>query len=407
MAIILFAVFIDLVGFGLIVPILPFLTLKFGYSPLVGTALVAMYAVMTFVSGPFWGRLSDRIGRKKALAMTFFGGTLSYMTLAFADSIWLLFAARAMSGAMAGNVGIVMAAVADMTEPENRGKYMGYIGAAFGLGFAVGPGLGGLLAADGDDVSILLPGLIAAGLSFTAMVLTLFLMRETYKPSKAAEDTTPVPPWTEVLRGEGKVLLFVMFVIVAIGQSAHFSITPFWLEAVKGWTVSEVGLLLMAVGLMVALMQSSAIGPLFKAVGEVNALAIGTAVFIGASMMLVLGGGHTITVFVGFPLLMSGLTLAFPALNSLLSRSTDTRLQGTALGISNGMSALGRVIGPLLSGLLFTADTPSAPYVLIAAMGVIILIWALFLADRTEGDTDQSDPNLSAAADTSAGRDTA
>ncbi len=385
MAVILFAVFIDLVGFGLIVPILPFLTLEFGYSPLVGTALVSTYSVMTFLSGPLWGRLSDRIGRKRALAMTFMGGTLSYATLAFADSIEVLFIARAMSGAMAGNVGIVMAAVADVTEPSTRGRYMGYIGAAFGLGFAVGPGLGGLLAGAGDEVSIMLPGLVAAGLSFTAMVLTLVLMKETY-PARDETDTTtaPVPPWTEVLKGPGQLLLFAMFIVVAIGQSIHFSITPFWLEAVMGWTVGQVGLLLMSIGLAVAFMQSFAIGPLFRAIGEVRSLALGAVVYTLASLGLVMGDGSLISVLVGFPLLMSGLTIAFPALNSLLSRTTDTRLQGTALGLSNGLSALGRVVGPLGAGLMFVPSAPSTPFLAIVGIGAVIIIWSLFFARQPE-----------------------
>lgn len=141
MPVIIFAVFIDLLGFGIIIPILPFLTLKYGGDAFIGAALMSIYSLATFAAGPIWGRLSDRIGRRPALAATFFGSTIAYIMLAMSDSLVMLFVARAMSGMMAGNVGIAMAAMADLTDEKNRGRAMGLIGASFGLGFAFGPSL--------------------------------------------------------------------------------------------------------------------------------------------------------------------------------------------------------------------------------------------------------------------------
>lgn len=382
MAVILFAVFIDLVGFGLIVPILPFLTLKYGGDPLIGTALVAIYSLAAFICGPLWGRLSDRLGRRPTLIMTFMGAALSYTTLAFADSLALLFLARAMSGAMAGNVGIVMAALSDMTDADNRGRVLGYMGAAFGLGFAIGPGLGGVLATLTDETSIMLPGLVAASLSFTAMLLCLFFMAETRDKPDASQEDTPLPHWSAVLKGKAIPALLSMFVFVAVAQSIHFSITPFWLEAVMGWDERQVGFLLMSIGLIVAAVQSFAIGPLFRWVGEVKSMVLGSGLSVVAALMLVAYPGDLLVTFGCFPLLMAGMTISFPALNSLISRMTDTRLQGTALGLSSGLSALGRVVGPLTAGALFSSATPGIPYLIIASIGVILCLWFAFFAKQ-------------------------
>ena len=390
MPVILFAVFIDLVGFGLIVPILPFLTMAYGGDALSGTALISIYSLMTFLSGPFWGRLSDKIGRRPALALTFAGGTLSYLTLAFSDSLAMLFFARAMSGAMAGNIGVVMAAVADMTDAENRGRAMGWIGGVFGLGFAVGPGLGGWLGTGDGTVSILLPGLVAAGLAFTAMLLTFFFVPETspghvasaasHGQENTGDSSEPAPGSLSrrdlLFKSPWRFLLFLMFVVTAIGQSVSFSITPFWAESTFGWSGSQVGVLLMAIGLCVAAVQTLAVGPLFRHLGEVRTISLGSIVSIAGCGLIIFGPSTPLVAILGFPLVMGGLTVAFPALNSLVSLRTDRHNQGVALGMSQGLSALGRIVGPLSAGAVFSTSAPGLPFVIVAATAVIAGGWA-------------------------------
>ena len=408
MIVVLLAVFVDLVGFGLIVPILPFLTMEYGGSAVSGAALVSIYSLFAFLSGPLWGRLSDRIGRRPALMMTFAGGTLSYLTLSFSDSLWMLFLARGLSGAMAGNVGIVMATMADLTTPLNRGRAMGFVGAAFALGFAVGPGLAAVLFSLTGQTSILLPGLVAASLSFSALLLTARYMPETAKlteesddgaeseasPSVAkggrADDALKPPQqqkrrgtWAQVVSSPRSALLMIMFVVMAIGQSVNFSITPFWLNAVLGWTVSEVGYLMMGVGLIIAFMQSIALAHLFRWFGEIGTILLGAICFTVASLSLWLGEAYPVLVFIALPLQMTGLTIAFPAMNGELSKRTDPKLQGTALGLSNGLAALGRVAGPLTGGFLFVGSAPTVPFLVVTAVGGCAIAWTL--VERSKG----------------------
>ncbi len=381
MPVILFAVFIDLLGFGIIVPILPFLTMKYGGDPLMGTALISIYSLTAFIMGPVWGRLSDKIGRRPALAFTFFGATIAYVALGFAESLLMLFIARAMSGASAGNIGIVMAAMADVSSEAERGKAMAKIGAAFGLGFAFGPGIGGVLSSvdANGDVNILYAGLTAAALSFTAMILTAIFVPETspHKQAVREEEAEPIPHWTSVIRQPGQLLLFAMFIITAVGQSISFSIAPFWANTMLNWDAEMVGYLMMMAGVCVFFLQMFAVGPLFKSVGEVRSLMIGVAVHIIGCLILVCCAPTTTTAVIGFPLVMGGLTIAFPALNSLVSRRTCKNLQGTALGISNGFSALGRIAGPVAAGTVFVANT-AAPFFIAIFAGGLVLLWAAF-----------------------------
>lgn len=390
MPVILLAIFIDLVGFGMIVPLLPFLTLQYGGDTFTGTALISVYALAAFSLGPILGRISDRVGRKPTLAVTFLGAALAYLLLAMSTSLWMVFVARAISGAMTGNIGIVMAVMADMTDEENRGKAMARIGGAFGLGFAFGPGLGGYLSSIGGETNIFLPGMAACGLSLLAMILTAIYVPETNPASvdpenerdtaATAKDATDVPSnrWQAIILVPDRLPLFIMFVVTAMGQSISFSIAPFWMAAVLNWTELEVGFILMAVGGLVFVFQVWLVGPLFKAIGEIRSLQLCSIFHIAGCLVIVFGPASVYTVAVGFPLVLGALSVSYPALNSLLSRRTDRRIQGAALGLSNGVSSLGRIAGPLAAGILFSASTPGAPFVVVTMIGLTIFGWAWF-----------------------------
>lgn len=393
---ILFAIFIDLIGFGIIVPILPFLvgpyvgTVGIGGFMLdeatLGAALFSTYSLTAFAAGPLWGRLSDRIGRRPALAATFFGATLSYVLLAFSDSLWMLFMARAFSGAMAGNVGIAMAAMADLTDENNRGRAMGLIGAVFGLGFAFGPFIGGILSGMSSHSAVLIPGLAAAGLSFAAMLLALRFMPETRGMDEEDEQgiDPKKPSWLSFLRNPAQAALFAMFIITSAGQIMAFTIMPFWTKDLLFWTQKEVGYLMGSIGLCIAAIQSMATGPLFKKLGELRALVLGAAVHLAGCAVIIFAPPSLTVAVVAFPLIMSGMTISFPALNSLLSRRTDRRHQGAALGLSSGISALGRVAGPLAAGLLYVKEAPEPLFQAIAVTSGILLVWSLWEIRRNK-----------------------
>jgi len=399
MPVILLAIFIDLVGFGMIVPILPFLTNAYGGDTLTGTTLISVYAFAAFVFGPMWGKVSDNIGRKPALAITFFGAALAYLLLAFSTTLWMVFLARAMSGAMTGNVGIVMAAMADMSDDASRGKALAKIGAAFGLGFAFGPGIGGYLSTVGGETSVFLPGIVACGLSLLAMILTAIYVPETNPSSisPASDDsladaetsapTTKETPavkklsdshWRSIILGPNRLSLFIMFIVTAVGQSVSFSIAPFWAESVLGWTAREVGYLLMGSGVFIFVVQIWAVDPLFRLIGEIRSLQLSSVFHIIGCLIIIFGPATPLTAAIGFPLVLGALTISYPALNSLLSRSTDRHIQGAALGLSNGFSAIGRIAGPIAAALFFSKAIPGAPFVFVAVIGVTIFGWSWY-----------------------------
>src|SRR5579875_2057278 len=183
MAILFLIVFIDLVGFGIVIPLLPYYALHFQATPLELTSLMACFSFAQFFASPFWGRLSDRVGRKPILMVSLGCSVLSYIWLGMANALWMLFAARLLAGAGAGNISSAQAYITDKTDEANRAKGMGMIGAAFGLGFTFGPAIGGLLAgANPTAASLARPAFAAACLSFIALVTALVLLKESLAP---------------------------------------------------------------------------------------------------------------------------------------------------------------------------------------------------------------------------------
>src|SRR3954462_521797 len=211
-------VFVDLVGFGLVIPLLPFYAERFTASPFQMTALFATFSLMSLLTAPLWGRLSDRVGRRPVLMASMAASTLAYGWMAFATQFWMLFAARAFAGACAGNIAAAQAYIADVTPPEKRARGMGMIGAAFGRGFIVGPVLGGLVA--GNDLKtadLQTPGLIAAALSAVAMLGAIFLLRESLSSPRGEERRGRLAALREALGQPilGRLLAVFFIVILA------------------------------------------------------------------------------------------------------------------------------------------------------------------------------------------------
>ena len=202
MAVLFLIVFVDLVGFGLVIPLLPFYAERFGASPLQMTLLFAVYSLMSMLAAPFWGRLSDRVGRRPVLMASMAAAALAYLWLGFASRLWMVFAARAFAGICAGNIAAAQAYIADVTPPEKRARGMGMIGAAFGLGFIIGPVIGGIVAgSDLKTADLQTPGFIAAGLSAAALLGVVVLLRESLSAaSRGREPRGRIAALREALR---------------------------------------------------------------------------------------------------------------------------------------------------------------------------------------------------------------
>ena len=375
MPVLFLIVFIDLVGFGIVLPLLPFYGEWFGASPDVVTLLMATYSLFQLVFSPIWGALSDRFGRRPVLLVSVAGSALSYVWLGFADALWMLFAARALAGATAGNIAAAQAYIADVTTPENRAKGMGLIGAAFGLGFIFGPALGGLLAGSEPDArSISWPAFAGAGLSALAWLGALLLLKESLPPERR-QAATSRPSRLSLLsqawrRPELKALLVVFFLMIFAfaGMETTFAL---WANRQVGWGPAQVGYLFAAVGVVGAVMQGTLAGPLTRRFGEARLLVAG-CLFIAAGLAALPLAASSIAVLPPSLLLAAGFSLAQPAINSLISKQAGVYEVGGIMGVAQSIGSLARVLGPVFAGQLFAALGHNAPYV--AGAGIMAAV---------------------------------
>jgi MFS transporter, DHA1 family, tetracycline resistance protein len=382
-------VLVDLIGFGIVIPLLPFYAEHFHAAPDLVTLLMATYSFMQFLFSPIWGRLSDRHGRKPILIVSLAGIALAYFWIGFADSLWQLFAARALAGAMAGNIGAAQAYIADVTTPEKRAQGMGLIGAAFGLGFILGPAIGGLLAGnDPANPHVLAPALASTGLSLAALLFALLFLPESLPRARRAQgDLEARPGRVSVLRASLRrpelrlsVLLFFLSTFVFAGMEATFAL---WSERSFHWGAEQNGYIFAYTGIIAAGVQGLLIRPLAPRLGE------GRLVVQGAAALCL--GLAVIPFATSLPLLLAamalialGAGLANPSLSSLISRAAGKETQGSVLGLSQSAASLARILGPAWAGLLFTLLGRNSAFVSGAAIMAVVLLLALGLPRRGE-----------------------
>lgn len=376
-------VFINLVGFGIVVPLLPFYGQTLDAPPWQVALMFSAYSLGQFFAEPFWGRLSDRIGRKPVLLMTVIANALGYLMLAFAPNIWLAIGIRLFTGLGAGNISTVQGYVADVTPPDLRAGRMGLIGAAFGLGFIVGPGLGGLLTRpDMGAIGYQLPIFVAAGLCVLAAVGIAVLLKESRVRADAA---APRPPFLGGVHDAvanpvvSRVLLVTL--IYMAGFSGMESTFGFWTEARYGWGAREVGLSFMAVGIVSTVCQGFLAGRLARRFGEARVLAIGCLIFGSGLVGQVLVGRLLPNGDVLVPVVMAfgafGMAVTMPNISALISRSVDPDRQGAMLGLNMAASSSARIFGPVAAGALFSAVGHDWPFLIGAALTVPAAVMAI------------------------------
>ena len=321
MPILFLIVFVDLVGFGLIIPLLPFYAERYAASPQQVTILIATFSFASMLAAPLWGMVSDRVGRRPVLMSSMAASSLAYLWLGFADSLWMLFAARALAGVCAGNIAAAAAYVADVTPPDKRARGMGLIGAAFGLGFIIGPAVGGIVA--GNDLAtadMLTPGLIASGLSFTAFLGVVLVLPESLRA--AARVAAPRNRITALLDALGRPVLsrlLVIFFLVILAFAGMESTFALWAMQQFGWGPAGVGYVFSYVGLLSAILQGGLIGPLARRFGEERLMMAGLAL-IAAGLLVLPFARDAVPLVVAVSGLALGMGAMQPSLNSLISR---------------------------------------------------------------------------------------
>lgn len=358
MAILFLIVFTDLVGFGLIIPLLPFYGEHFQATPAEVGALMAIYSLAQFIAAPLWGGLSDRVGRKPVLALSLLGSTLSYAWLAYSESLWMLFAARALGGFMAGNIATAFAYVADVTTPANRAKGMGIVGAAFGLGFIFGPAIGGVLAgADPMHADYRTPALIAAALSALAMMLTVLILPESLPQSvRQAHRAMPrADRWqalAQALRTPNVGRLIAIAFLATFVFAGIETTFAMWSRRRFGWGPEQNGYLFAFIGLISATVQGGLVGRLAKHFGEHRLVVAGAATLAIGILATPFASSVSLLAFTMLWVAV-GFGLMTPSLNSLVSLSVDAGVQGGTMGVTRSATTLARVLGPGWAGLLF------------------------------------------------------
>jgi MFS transporter, DHA1 family, tetracycline resistance protein len=378
MPILFLIVFVDLVGFGLVIPLLPFYAERFGASSLQMTLLFATYSLMAMLAAPLWGRLSDRIGRRPVLMASMAAAALAYLCLAVADSLWMVFLARAFAGACAGNIAAAHAYIADVSPPEARAKGMGMIGAAFGLGFIVGPAIGGLVA--GDDLAtadLHTPGLIAAGLSFAALLGVVLLLPESLAPGRGVATRGRLAGIRDALTRPGLRRLLAVFFLVILAFSGMETTFAWWAIAQFGWGPRSIGFVFFYVGILSALMQGGLIGPLTRRFGE-ERLMLGGLGLIALGLLLMPLARSLPLLLIALSALAIGMGAMQPSINSLISRRAGPEQQGEIMGVAQAVGSLSRVLGPIIAGALFEAFGRNSPFLL----GVVLVGGALLVGWR-------------------------
>ena len=387
MVILFLIVFIDLVGFGVIIPLLPFYGVHFGATPTEVTWMMACYSLAQFFFSPLLGRLSDRVGRRPVLLVSLVASVASYLWLGFANTLWMLFAARLLSGAGAGNIAAAQAYIADVTTPEARAKAMGLLGAAFGLGFTIGPALGGLVAgSDPSAADLSRPAFLAAALSALAFAVAFARLEETLAPQAGHEASRPSRlrlARTVLARPTLRQLILLFF--VAISAFAAMETTyALWTNSAFGWGPAQVGAVFLYVGTVLVIVQALLIGRLSRRFGEARLVIAGSALItlglIGLPFALTLP-----RLMVVNTLLPLGMALLSPSINSLISKEAAADERGGILGVAQSAGSLARIVGPALAGPLFSAYGRDAPYYAGAAIMLLVVAMALRLPRATLG----------------------
>ena len=372
-------VFIDLVGFGLVIPLLPFYALRFGGPPQEVTLLLAIYSLMQLFAAPLWGRLSDRVGRRPVLMISMAASVLAYLWIGSATAMWMLFAARALAGACAGNIAAAQAYIADITKPEERAKGMGLIGAAFGLGFIIGPALGGLLAGNNPATAdIETPAWVAAGLSFLALWGVILFLPESLpadlRGMHGGSRSRLKAIWNVLGRPvlSRLILIFFLVILAFAGMESTFAL---WAIEQFGWGPGQVGYVFAYIGVLSAILQGGLIGRLARRFGEERLLRCGLAL-IGAGLLAMLFAHSIPRLAFAVSALALGMGLTQPSLNSLISRRAGREEQGEVLGVSQSVGSLSRVLGPAVTGFLFAQFGRYAAFF----WGAVLVFAALLLS---------------------------
>ncbi len=385
LALIFLTIFIDMVGFGIMIPVLPVYAegTKFNATPLQLGFLVGIYSLLQLICGPIFGKISDRVGRKPVLVFSILGTAIGFVILGAANTLWMLFLGRIIDGASGGNIATAQACIADVTPPEHRAKSMGLIGVAFGLGFIIGPALGGWL---GHAYGVAVPFYFAAGLALMNMLLVLAFLPETHGPEHRVQAHEKASLGEVFEGGQGRMIAMLIFAYLAsiAGFSMMTALFALFCEHRLGLNIAHSSYVLAYVGVIGVLVQGGLIRRLLKRPIEKQLALVGAGIL--AVSMLAFARTQTVA---GLLVVCAGIAVGngfvTPVLNGLASKHTTRRAQGRVLGLMQSAGSLGRFLGPMLAFYLLTFDAsgPASHYgrlAFYASAGVLVIAMLLIAA---------------------------
>lgn len=383
-------VLMDLVGFGLILPIVPIYAETLGGSPLYIGALLSVYSAMQFLLNPIWGKLSDRVGRRPVILFSLAGSVISYLVYGMAERValpggWVLavlFASRLFAGVMGANIATAQAYVADVTTPKERARGMGMVGAAIGMGFVLGPAMGALFTQDSirETYGMGLAGFAAAAICAINWVWAFMALPESLSAeNKARARHEAGGNRLALMRSRPTLALLVtcaLLITLAFSQfEATFSLVS---RKIMGLSPAQIGLIFSYLGVIVVLMQAAVTRLLVRELGEETVLLLG-AIVMGLGLAGIAQIADMPVVLVPLALLGVGFGAVQPALLALVSQYSAPHQQGMVLGIGQSMSSLGRILGPLFALQLFGAVSPLSPFWLASLFMAMVTLIALMV----------------------------
>jgi multidrug resistance protein len=367
-------IFIDFAGFGLILPFLSFCAEHMGANPLEVGLILTLYALAQFMFTPILGSLSDRFGRKPIIVVSLVIEAFSLALSGLAGSLVVLLIARFLAGIGASNIGSAQAVVADVTPPEGRARGMGMIGAAIGLGFVVGPAIGGLLSPLGSAV----PFMVAMAVAMVNALLVIAFLPETHKQrgvTKTYPSAKKDSGLGQLLRNKTITRFIVINLLFTMAFTAMEAVFALFSHHTFGWTAKENGYIFTYVGFIVVIMQGGLVGQLVKRIGE-RTLLIAGLLMLAAGLALLPWSTSLAFMLVTLALVSAGNGAVTPTTSALLSLASPREAQGETLGFAQGIASVGRIIGPLAAGSMYSLVGPGAPFL----MGSVLTILAILIA---------------------------
>jgi multidrug resistance protein len=372
LVVIFVTVFIDLLGFGIIIPLLPFYAESFGASAFTIGLLGTSFSLMQFLFSPIWGRWSDRIGRKPIILVGLMGSCLSYLVLALAGSLPMVFLARVIGGIAGANIPTAQAYIADVTTDENRAKGMGMVGAAFGLGFIFGPAIGGVLS----HFSPQTPMWFASALCLANFIAAWLLLPESRVANESTKALGRMDAFRHAITHPTLVILLALYFLVPLAFSWFEATFALFSEAKFGYTAATIGFVFTFIGVVLSIVQGVLVGKVVKRIGERRLIPM-AIVAIALGVGLLPFAWNVVTLLGALGLLAMGMGFNSPATSSMTSRLTSADDQGGTLGLAASLGSLGRVVGPAIGGFLYDIYGPGTPYVTAAILMAVTALVAV------------------------------